>query len=203
MGGIIKYTSPTRNYGIGIGTNTRSEKARSLADEAGFFRFALPKLYGGKGHPSTNLWMSAIRFHLASHPVYGGGLGLANDLQNEHSVIGNFPDILMLHHFGNDEQRRTLIARRLRGEFRVTFGLTEPDHGSDATFMSTAAKRVVRSGYVQEYQNLSMWTAGCDDKKEWAIFAGPDGSAQVRPCRDLAELGLPACVIRPSKPRAG
>ena len=64
-------------------------------------------------------------------------------------------------------------------------------------------KRVVRSGYVQEYQNLSMWTAGCDDKKEWAIFAGPDGSAQVRPCRDLAELGLPACVIRPSKPRAG
>lgn len=64
-------------------------------------------------------------------------------------------------------------------------------------------KRVVRSGYVQEYKNLSMWTAGCDDKKEWAIFAGPDGSAQVRPCRDLAELGLPACVIRPSKPRAG
>ncbi|HEU4704679.1 MAG TPA: hypothetical protein VFS45_03075, partial [Sphingomicrobium sp.] len=64
-------------------------------------------------------------------------------------------------------------------------------------------KRVVRSGYVQEYQNLSMWAAACDDKKEWAIFAGPDGSAQVRPCRDLAELGLPACVIRPSKPRAG
>ena len=64
-------------------------------------------------------------------------------------------------------------------------------------------KRVVKSGYVQEYRNLSMWTASCDDKKEWAIYAGPDGSAQVRPCKDLAELGLPACVIRPSAPEAG
>lgn len=64
-------------------------------------------------------------------------------------------------------------------------------------------KRVVKSGYVQEYKNLSMWTASCDDKKEWAIFAGPDGSAQVRPCEDLAELGLPACVIRPSPRKAG
>jgi hypothetical protein len=64
-------------------------------------------------------------------------------------------------------------------------------------------KRIVSSGYVQEYKNLSMWTASCADKKEWAIFAGPDGSAQVRPCQDLAELGLPACVIRPSPPKAG
>jgi hypothetical protein len=64
-------------------------------------------------------------------------------------------------------------------------------------------KRVVASGYVQEYKNLSMWTASCDDKKEWAIFAGPDGSAQVRPCQDLAELGLPACVIKQAAPKAG
>jgi hypothetical protein len=61
-------------------------------------------------------------------------------------------------------------------------------------------KRVDTSGYVQEYKNLSMWTASCDDRKEWAIFAGPDGSAQVRPCQDLAELGLPACVIRKAAP---
>ena len=64
-------------------------------------------------------------------------------------------------------------------------------------------KRVTKSGYVQEYKNLSMWTASCDDGKEWAIFAGPDGSAQVRPCQDLAELGLPACVIKEAAPKAG
>ena len=65
-------------------------------------------------------------------------------------------------------------------------------------------KRVTGSGYVQEYRNLSMWTARCDDGRDWAIFAGPDGSAQVRLCKDVVEQGLPACVInkdgsRPSR----
>ena len=64
-------------------------------------------------------------------------------------------------------------------------------------------KRVVRSGYVQEHENLSMWTAHCADKREWAIFVGPDGTAQVRPCRDAAQLGLPACVIKPSAAKPG
>jgi hypothetical protein len=64
-------------------------------------------------------------------------------------------------------------------------------------------QRVVKSGYVTEYKNLSMWTASCDDKKSWAIFVGPDGSAQVRPCQDLAQLKLPACAIAPAtKPKA-
>ncbi len=64
-------------------------------------------------------------------------------------------------------------------------------------------KRVISSGYVQEHENLSMWTASCDDRRQWAIFAGPDGSAQVRPCQDLAELGLPQCVIKKAAPKAG
>ena len=67
----------------------------------------------------------------------------------------------------------------------------------------STCKRIETSGYVQEHENLSMWMASCADKREWAIFVGPDGSAQVRPCRDLAELGLPPCVIRPARPKAG
>ena len=66
-----------------------------------------------------------------------------------------------------------------------------------------ACKRVVASGYVQELQNLSMWTASCDDGNEWAIFAGPDGSAQVRRCQDLAQFNMPACVIRQGQQPAG
>ena len=67
-----------------------------------------------------------------------------------------------------------------------------------------SCKRVASSGYVQEHENLSMWMARCADKRDWAIFVGPDGSAQVRPCRDLAQLGLPACVMKasPAKPPA-
>ena len=66
-----------------------------------------------------------------------------------------------------------------------------------------ACKRVTESGYVQEVENLSMWTASCADGNKWAIFAGPDGSAQVRRCQDLAEFNMPACVIKPVPKPAG
>lgn len=56
-------------------------------------------------------------------------------------------------------------------------------------------QRVTRSGYVSEYNKLSMWSANCDERRDWAIFVGPDGSAQVRPCQDMRQLGLPECRI--------
>ena len=63
-------------------------------------------------------------------------------------------------------------------------------------------KTVTKSGYVQEYGNLSMWTASCDGGRSWAIFVGPDGSVQVRDCRETEQLKLPACIIREKKPAA-
>lgn len=56
-------------------------------------------------------------------------------------------------------------------------------------------QRVTRSGYVTEYNNLSMWTASCDNGRNYAIFAGPDGTAQVRPCDQMRQFNLPPCVI--------
>ena len=56
-------------------------------------------------------------------------------------------------------------------------------------------KQVTGGGFVAKYENLDMWTATCTDKREWAIFAGPDGSAQVRDCKDVAASGLPACKV--------
>jgi hypothetical protein len=57
-------------------------------------------------------------------------------------------------------------------------------------------KRVTRSGYVGPYENLDMWMANCADGRDWAVFIGPDGSAQVRDCADVARFGLPKCEIR-------
>lgn len=56
-------------------------------------------------------------------------------------------------------------------------------------------KRVTDAGYVGTYKNLDEWVARCPDR-DWAIFAGPDGSAQVRDCKDLAGSGLPLCAIK-------
>src|ERR1051326_2964930 len=42
--------------------------------------------------------------------------------------------------------------------------------------------RIEKAGFVGVYKNLEEWTAHCSDGRDWAIFAGPDGSAQVRDC---------------------
>ena len=63
-----------------------------------------------------------------------------------------------------------------------------------------SCKRVTDAGYVGIWQNLDEWTAHCvyenGASRDWAIFAGPDGSAQVRDCKDVVASGLPACVIK-------
>ena len=56
-------------------------------------------------------------------------------------------------------------------------------------------QRITSSGYVADYENLEMWMARCDDGRDWAVFIGPDGSAQVRDCKDVARFGLPECAI--------
>ncbi len=61
---------------------------RRRADAAGHLRFALPKELGGRD--GSNLAMAIIREHLAAK-----GLGLHNDLQNEASIVGNFPMVHM------------------------------------------------------------------------------------------------------------
>ena len=154
-------------------------KARKLADEAGFFRFPMPKEFGGQEHPDLNLWMCAIRFYLASHPEYGGGVSLANDLQNEHSVVGNFPDVLMMYHFGTAAQKKKYIPLRLEGKFRMTFGLTEIHHGSDATHMDTVAKPTLINGGEKGYEinGNKKWQTGAHHCTHMLIFARTAGKA--------------------------
>ena len=44
----------------------------------------------------------------------------------------------MLDRYGTDDQK-AMIDGSITGKYRITFGLTEPDHGSDATHMETRA----------------------------------------------------------------
>ena len=103
------------------------------ADGAGLYRFALPAELGGSD--ASNLEMAVIREHLANKP-----LGLHSDLQSESACVGNFPIVLVLHALGSSEQRE-LIEPLLRHELACGFGLTEPGHGSDATWLQTTASR--------------------------------------------------------------
>lgn len=156
-------------------------EAKRRADKASLYRFSLPREYGGTNDSSgrgANLWMAVIREHLASK-----GLGLFNDLQNEHSIIGNFPDIIMVQHFGNAEQKKELINGKLEGKVRITFGLTEPGHGSDATHMDTRGERQQDGSWV--INGGKMWQTGMHKATHCFIFArtsGVNGNAKGITC---------------------
>ncbi|MFZ4689436.1 MAG: acyl-CoA dehydrogenase family protein, partial [Polymorphobacter sp.] len=154
-------------------------EARSVADKAGHYRFAWPESMGGKG--GSNLAMAVIREHLAAR-----GLGLHNDLQNEHSIVGNNPFILLFKEFATPEQYARDGEAVMSGAMRTVFGLTEPNHGSDATFMETVAVPETRDGVAGWLINgEKMWSTGMHVATHAMVFArtsGSDGQASGITC---------------------
>ncbi|MGW6730165.1 acyl-CoA dehydrogenase family protein [Nocardia sp. NPDC055029] len=141
------------------------------ADKAGFLRHDLPVELGGGD--STNLEMAVIREHLARR-----GLGLHNDLQDESSVVGNFPGVRLVWKFGTDQQKRELCEPQITGERLLAFGLTEPEHGSDATWMQTRAYRRDGDWVIT---GAKRWNSGMHAATHDLVFArtsGRDGSAR-------------------------
>lgn len=112
-------------------------------------------------------------------------LGACNPSQNQQAQT-NQPTIKVRS--GEQDQLHKLDALNL------AIGLKRAIYDAGYT-----CKTISDAGFVGEYKNLDMWMASCTDgkqKRDWAIFAGPDGSAQVRDCRDIPGTGLPRCVIK-------
>jgi acyl-CoA dehydrogenase len=138
---------------------------RRRADRAGHLRFALPRELGGKD--GSNLAMAIIREHLAHR-----GLGLHNDLQNESSIIGNFPQVHLMHRFGTAAQKARYLEAMITGAEHVAFGLTEPNHGSDATWLETTG---VRSGADWVINGQKRFNTGLHLATTDLIFARTSG----------------------------
>lgn len=152
---------------------------RRRADAAGHYRFAIPSEFGGQN--GSNLAMAVIRHHLAAK-----GLGLHNDLQIESSIVGNLVQVLMLRDFGTEAQKRDFIPAMLAGKMIWAFGLTEEDHGSDATHMDTHAVRETRDGVAGwSITGNKMWTTGLHVASHVMTFvrtAGEAGKARGITC---------------------
>jgi acyl-CoA dehydrogenase len=142
-------------------------EARRRADAAGHYRFPYPAEYGGKD--GSNLAMAIIREHLASR-----GLGLHCDLQNEHSIVGNNVALLLMLHYGTEEQKAEWIDGLLEGRMFFAFGITEPEHGSDATHMETTA---VRDGDEWVINGEKTWNTGIHIANADMIMARTSGAA--------------------------
>ena len=138
---------------------------RRRADAAGWLRYGLPSRFGGRD--GSNIDMAVIREHLAHK-----GLGLHNDLQDESSIVGNFPQVIMMDRFGTDEQKTAWTEALITGERSMAFGLTEPNHGSDATWLETTA---VRDGDDWVINGAKRWNTGVHRATHDLIFARTSG----------------------------
>lgn len=138
-----------------------------LADAAGIYRYALPAEFGGKD--GSNLGMAIIREHLAAK-----GLGLHNDLQNEHSIVANNVGVLLLLSYGSEEQKAELLEDLAAGRKCLAFGITEPEHGSDATHMETTA---VRDGDSWVINGEKTWNTGIHRAIYDVVVARTSGKA--------------------------
>ena len=112
--------------------------------------------------------MAVIREHLAHK-----GLGLHNDLQDESSIVGNFPQVIMMDRFGTEQQKQQWIEAMLTGARSMAFGLTEPDHGSDATWLETTARL---EGDQWVINGSKRWNTGVHRATHDLVFARTSGS---------------------------
>jgi len=142
-------------------------EAVQRADAAGHYRYACPKAYGGQD--GTNLGMAVIREHFASK-----GLGLHNDLQNEHSIVGNNVGLLLMLAYGSENQRAEWVEGLGNGSKFFAFGITEPEHGSDATHMETTA---VRDGDEWVVNGEKTWNTGIHKATHDLVFTRTSGKA--------------------------
>jgi alkylation response protein AidB-like acyl-CoA dehydrogenase len=143
------------------------EQMVARADRAGLWRYGLPEELGGRG--GSNFALAVVREHLNRL-----GVGLHNDPQSETSIIGNFPTAILLHEFGSVEQKQALLARALRREAGLAFGLTEPNHGSDATYLETVARR---DGGEWVIDGTKRFNSGMHRASHDLVFARTSGSA--------------------------
>ncbi|MFR9770402.1 acyl-CoA dehydrogenase family protein [Nocardia sp. SC052] len=140
-------------------------EVRRRADAAGHLRYAFPARYGGRD--GTNLGMAVIREHLARR-----GLGLHCDLQNEHAIVANNVGLLLMLEYGTPEQQAEWVDGLASGTKFFAFGITEPEHGSDATHMETSA---VHDGDGWVITGRKTWNTGVHIADADLIFARTSG----------------------------
>ena len=142
-------------------------EARRRADRTGIYRYALPTEIGGRG--GSNLAMAVLREHLNRR-----GIGLHNDPQSEASIVGNFPTVILVHEFGTPDQREALVEPCIAGEKGLAFGFTEPNHGSDATYLETTARR---DGDDWVIDGVKRFNSGMHRATHDLVFARTSGDA--------------------------
>ncbi|MFO7676638.1 MAG: acyl-CoA dehydrogenase family protein [bacterium] len=110
------------------------DNVRAMA-ERGYLGIPWPKELGGMG---LDYLSYAVAVEEISRACASTGITIA-----AHTSLGTYP----IYKFGTKEQKGKYIPRLARGEYLGSFGLTEPNAGSDAAAVETTARKTDK-GYV-------------------------------------------------------
>ncbi|MBI2838807.1 MAG: acyl-CoA dehydrogenase family protein [Acidobacteria bacterium] len=98
---------------------------------------------------------------------------------------------LTLLTWGSEDQKKRYLAPQARGEKIATFGLTEPDAGSDVVGLRTTARK---SGGTYVLNGEKMWISLADVADNFLVFAWTDSEKQKK--RD--HEGMSAFIVERS-----
>ena len=124
--------------------------------EIGAFGPYIPEEYGGAG-------LDQISYGLIMQEIERGDSGVRSTASVQSSLV-MFP----IYQYGTDEQRKKFLPKLATGEMMGSFGLTEPDHGSNPGGMTTNFKD---KGDHYLLNGAKMWISNspfCDVAIVWA-----------------------------------
>jgi acyl-CoA dehydrogenase len=155
---------------------------------AGWIGVAIPEEYGGGGAGITEA-------SILLEEVAASGACLNGCSALHLSVFGMNP---VVKH-GSEWMRRTYLPAVASGELQVSFGVTEPDAGTDTTNISTRATRVP-GGY--RIRGRKIWNSKADLAEKCLLLARTTPLEDVRKRTDgmtlfLVDLKGPDVDIRP------
>ncbi len=155
---------------------------------AGWIGVAIPEEYGGGGAGITEA-------SILLEEVAASGACLNGCSALHLSVFGMNP---VVKH-GSDWMRRTYLPAVASGELQVSFGVTEPDAGTDTTNISTRATPVP-GGY--RIRGRKIWNSKADLAEKCLLLARTTALEDVRKRTDgmtlfLVDLQGPDVDIRP------
>ncbi|MCK0155696.1 acyl-CoA dehydrogenase family protein [Cellulophaga sp. F20128] len=124
--------------------------------EIGAFGPYIPEEYGGAG-------LDQISYGLIMQEIERGDSGVRSTASVQSSLV-----MYPIYTYGTEEQRKKYLPKLASGEFMGSFGLTEPNHGSNPSGMETKYKDM---GDHYLLNGAKLWISNspfCDIAVVWA-----------------------------------
>jgi len=148
--------------------------------ELGLLGATIPEAYGGAG-------LNYVAYGLIAREVERVDSGYRSMMSVQSSLV-----MLPIFQFGTEAQRQKYLPKLARGESIGCFGLTEPNHGSDAGGMVTRARRVA-GGY--SLSGAKMWITNSPIADVFVVWAKDDAGEIRGFILDKGMKGLSAPAI--------